>query len=189
MKSNLKILYLFLAVSSTPKLHKRTRNPKTITVSANWKSRPLYDLLILCFISYDQRNVARQNLFLTSHDLMSPMQCTSMTKKIYDNTVRLLVALKLSHGRLCLYIWSDQYLCFCPLSNLGICVEEFSPPLSSTTCAWLIFKNRLPTMTNLLMKNMVQTVKYEICLHQDEDSDHLFFKCSFAEVFSESMFA
>lgn len=44
-------------------------------------------------------------------------------------------------------------------------------------------------MTNLLVKNMVQTVKYEICLHQDEDSDHLFFKCSFAEVFSESTFS
>lgn len=28
-----------------------------------------------------------------------------------------------------------------------------------------------------------------IFLHQDEDGDHLFFKCSFAEVFSESMFA
>jgi hypothetical protein len=35
---------------------------------------------------------------------MSPMQCTSMTKKIDDSTVRLLVALKLSHGRLCLYM-------------------------------------------------------------------------------------
>lgn len=183
MKSNLKILYLFLAVSSTPKLHKRTRNPKTITVSANWKSRPLYDLLILCFISYDQRSVARQNLFLTSHDLMSPMQCTSMTKKIDDSTVRLLVALKLSHGRLYMI---RSILLLLPLVQSGNLCRRIQPP-SEFNNLCLAYLQKSTTNNDKFAHE--EHCAYGTFLHQDEDGDHLFFKCSFAEVFSESMFS
>jgi hypothetical protein len=56
---------------------------------------------------------------------MSPMQCTSMTKKIYDNTVRLLVALKLSHGRLYMI---RSILLLLPLVQSGNLCRRIQPP-------------------------------------------------------------